>query len=446
MSKEEIKAAFISLGCDKNRVDTEEIMGALQEHRISITGRMDEASVIVVNTCSFIGEARSEAVETILEAAQFKKAGKCRLLVATGCMAQMYKEELLREVPEIDLVVGISSYPRLPGLIKKALNHKFRVCIHGTHAEDKLTPQKRIITTPSYSVYVKIAEGCSNRCNYCVIPGLRGDFREKPMVSVFNETKKLVQDGAREINLIAQDTTFYGIPENGKSRLPELLQLLSKIKELKWIRVLYAHPSHLDDRVINTISKNPRVCSYIDLPLQHVNTEILKSMGRFYSKKDIINTFKKIKEAGLTLRTTFMVGFPGEKEEHFRELVSFIKKYPFGRMGAFTYSPEKGTPAFYYRYKVPHKIKIKRWEHLMKTQRKISYIINQKERGKIYPVMIESRVTSESGYQYRGRTPLQAPEVDGCTYFTSPYYYRHGDMVDVMVTHCSAYDLYGRTL
>ena len=444
-----IKTGYLLLGCDKNRVDAEKLMAFLQEHGFRPINSLEEAEVIIVNTCSFIQDARQEAVDTILEAGKYKTEGSCKLLVVTGCMAQMYREEVLQEIPEVDLVVGLNSYSKLPQLLRRSMKDKIRISVSDPPGKTSFPGAGRINTTPPYSVYLKISEGCNNRCNYCVIPYLRGPYREYSMSDLFYEARDLVKKGAREINLVAQDTSYYGYPGKGESNLPDLLNLLSRIKKLDWIRVLYTHPAHINERLIRTISKNPKVCSYIDVPLQHVSTGVLQGMGRPYDKKQIEELIRHIKKAQLTIRTTFMLGFPGEKEEDFNELLSFIKKYPLDRVGAFLYSPEKGTPAAELKKRVPVGVQKRRYRKLMKTQKKISYLLNFQEVGKTHPVLIEETLHRENGkavYHYRGRTPLQAPEVDGCVYFTSAKQYECGEIVYVMVTSCNSYDLFGNSM
>ncbi len=440
-----ITAAFVSLGCDKNRVDTEELMGLLKKERFIITGNLSRAEVIIVNTCSFIVDARSEAIDTLLELSRFKKNGSCKLLVAAGCMAQMYHKELLKELPEADLVVGMSSYPRLPRLIRLSLKKALRISARGSHPEKFVSYGERTVSSAPHHAFIKIAEGCSNRCSYCLIPGIRGGYRSRPLENILTEAEGLVSKGAREITLIAQDTTLYGKPESGKHRLPELLAQLNRVEGLQWIRLLYAHPSRVDDHLLDTITGCSKVCPYLDLPLQHINSGILRKMGRGYTKSYIRKLYKKIKAAGITIRTTFMVGFPGEEEKHFQELLDFIKSYPLDRMGAFIYSPEKGTPAYKYPRRIPAPVKRRRFNTLMETQREISYNLNRREVGRVYPVIIEKREGKEKKQEhcYKGRTPLQAPEVDGCVYICSPHHHRVGEAIKVKITACDHYDLYG---
>jgi len=440
-----LSLSIISLGCDKNAIDSEEIMGLLQKDGYSIVQDPSIADIIMVNTCTFIEEARSEAIDTLLEMAKYKEQGNCRLLVALGCMAQRYHRLLLKEIPEIDLVVGMYSYSRLPQWLKHSLKKGTKIV---AQKKPDLVYKKhgnRLINTPLPSAYVKIAEGCDNRCNYCIIPDVRGPYRSRSLTSIINEVDSLAKRGTKEINLIAQDTTYFGVPEHGESYLPHLLDRLSNIAGLSWIRVLYAHPRHFSDNLLEAIIKLPKVCAYLDLPLQHVNNQILSKMGRPYTKKDIINLVGKLKKADITVRTTFITGFPGEEAKHFQDLLTFIRKYPLDRVGAFTYSPEKGTPAYFFKRKIPIEISKKRQQKLINVQKGISYSLNLKEIGKVKPVLVEEKQPMDKVNKifYRGRTPHQAPEVDGSTFFASNNSYSIGNIIDIMLTDCDAYDFYG---
>ena len=412
------KIGFVSLGCSKNLIDTEVMLGILRDKHMEITDDLADADIIIVNTCTFIEKAKEESVNTILQAAEYKKTGKCRLLIVTGCLSQQYKEELLKEMPEIDALLGTGSWDRIWEAVEAA-NQGERACFMDdvSHLYDEHTSRMR--TTPSYSAYVKIAEGCNNGCSFCIIPHVRGRLCSRPVASVVEEVKQLAADGVKEINIIAQDTTSYGVDLAGRSLLPDLLRELVKIDGVRWIR------------------------PYVDLPLQHISQSVLKRMNRRDSEEDVRNLMKKLCSHGrkLTLRSTFIVGFPGETEEEFQELCDFVDETEFDDVGVFTYSQEEGTAAARMDGQIPEDVKEERYHALMAIQAKVSERRNQELEGTIHTFLVES-IQEEGGVrQAVGRIEVQAPEVDGLTYLEDAETVQPGDMVQVRIVQGFAYDL-----
>lgn len=438
-----LKVGAITLGCAKNRVDLEEILGRLHREKFYITSELSDAEIIISNTCAFISEARQESIETIKNIAQYKTIGNCQLLIVVGCMPQKYSKLLWNKIPQIDLQLGVHSYAQIEHLISQYNENKTKMTVRNAPPSNYRCWGQRILTLPEHSVYLKIADGCDNRCNYCSIPSIRGPYRSRPLDKILDEANSLVKKGAREINLVAQDTTYYGCEKYGESQLPQLLKRLCKINGLDWIRLLYAHPAHLDQNTINILSHEKKVCSYIDLPMQHVNNKILKNMGRKYDQQRLKHLWKTLKQNNITIRSTFLLGFPGEGEAEFNELMSFLRQYPIDRVGAFTYSPEKDTPAYNFKHQIPSDIKKKRYSKFMNLQRDLSFALNQKQVGDKTHVLIEEELgkSPNETYYYRCRNEKLAPEVDGSIYLSTKSPLQPGNIVQARIFGCGIYDL-----
>ncbi|NLC70946.1 MAG: 30S ribosomal protein S12 methylthiotransferase RimO [Desulfuromonadaceae bacterium] len=439
---EKSKVCLISLGCPKNLVDSEIMLGHLAKDRYEIVTDEKQAEIIIVNTCAFIKEAKEESVEAILEAAGQKITGRCRLLVVCGCLPQRYVEELARELPEVDLFFGTGEVPRIAELLEAAEKGEKRVIEIGepSFLYDHTTPRAK--SSPFYSAYVKISEGCVNNCSYCVIPKLRGTLRSREISSVVEEVRGLVAGGVREINLIAQDITAFGL-DRGKGTLPDLLRELVQIDELRWLRLLYAHPAGVTDELIELIAEEERICKYFDIPLQHINDDILQRMNRKVGTsriRELIATLRR-RIPEITLRTSFIVGFPGESDEQFTQLLHFVQEGLFDRVGVFRFSREEGTPAAEFPDQVPARTSKIRFEKLMKAQKRVSFQKNRALVGRIEPVLIEG-VSEETDLLLRGRSIRQAPDVDGQVYITAGHA-AVGDIVPLRITDSSDYDLIG---
>ncbi|MCI1821683.1 MAG: 30S ribosomal protein S12 methylthiotransferase RimO [Megasphaera sp.] len=436
------KVGFVSLGCSKNLIDTEVMLGILKDRQMEITEELSAADIIIVNTCTFIEKAKEESIQTILQAARYKKEGNCKTLIVTGCLSQQYKKQLMEEMPEIDALLGTGSWNRIWDAVDMA-RHGKKTCYMDdvSHLYDDKT--KRLRTTPSYSAYVKIAEGCNNGCTFCIIPHVRGTLCSRPVASVVEEVKQLVSEGVLEINLIAQDTTSYGVDIAGKSLLPELLRRLVKIDNLRWIRLFYLYPHYFTDELMELIIKEEKICPYVDLPLQHISPSVLRRMNRRDTKEDILTLMQKLCEHGrkLTLRSTFIVGFPGETEAEFQELCDFVEKFEFDDVGVFTYSREDGTPAALMQNQISEETKEKRYHKLMSLQAKVSEKRNQEMENTIHTMLIENVTEQDGRHQAVGRIETQAPDVDGLTYLENPGALQPGDMVTVQIAQGFAYDL-----
>ena len=437
-----MKILFISLGCDKNLADSEEMLGLLTARGHEIVDDETQADAIVINTCCFIKDAKEESVETILEMAEYKKTGSCHALVVTGCMAQRYQKEIIEEVPEVDAVLGTTSY----GDIVKALEE----AVAGNHFEefrdiDYLpdTGSKRVLTTGGHFGYLKIAEGCDKHCTYCIIPKLRGRFRSVPMERLIAQAEDMAEQGVKELILVAQETTVYGKDLYGKKSLHILLKKLCEIKGIRWIRVLYCYPEEIYDELIETIRDEKKICHYLDIPIQHASDRILKRMGRRTSKQELIDIVGKLRKEipDIVLRTTLITGFPGETEEDHEELKEFVDEMEFDRLGVFTYSPEENTPAAEMADQVPEEVKEERRDELMELQQEISYDKGQDRIGQELLVMIEGKVADESAYI--GRTYGDAPKVDGYIFVQTGELLMTGDFAKVRVTGALEYDLIG---
>ena len=414
-----MKIGFISLGCSKNLVDTEMMIGLFKNKKYEIVNNPKEAEVIVVNTCGFIESAKEEAINTILEMAEYKnpKKGNCKVLIATGCLIERYKEELEKLIPEVDIYLKFSEYAEASGKSAKVFEEVLSK-IESKKVENKenLSFLDRVITTGKQYAYVRIAEGCDNRCTYCAIPNIRGRFVSRKIEAVLEETNKLVKQGITEIILIAQDTSKYGIDIYGKPMLAELLKELAKIKQLKWIRFLYTYPETITDDLIKVVNENDNICKYFDIPIQHFSDKILKRMNRKVKGEDIKKTIKKLRDniPGVVIRTTVMVGFPGETVQDFEELYNFIKETKFDKLGAFTYSKEEGTPASTFKDQVHPMTKKSRYNKIMKLQQEISKQKEKEQIGNIVEVLVES-ISKDKKY-YVGRTSKDVPEIDGLAY------------------------------
>ncbi len=440
MSRRDItqRVALVSLGCPKNLVDSEIMLGVLLEDGFELTTDEGEADILVVNTCGFIQDAKEESIDAILRLAEYKKTGRCRTLVVAGCLAQRYRDELAEELPEVDYFIGTGEYPRIGELIRNG-GERRTVVEPPPYIHDHTTP--RLLSTTGVSTYVKIAEGCSNRCSYCTIPAIRGDFRSRTVESVAKEVEGLAIEGIKEINLIAQDTTSYGRDLDGDG-LFSLLRRLVGIDGLEWIRLLYLYPSRVTDELISLIRDEERIVKYLDIPIQHINTRILEAMNRPYTRKDVERLIEKVRKAipGVVLRTSLIVGFPGEGEREFKELLSFVKDTCFERLGVFRYSREEDTPAWGMEGHLSESIKHERFERIMEAQSSISLGHNRKLIGTTLRVLVEEM--DDQGI--RGRWEGQAPDVDGITHITEGNGLCPGRFVSIKVTDAWEYDIAGR--
>ena len=437
-----MKILFISLGCDKNLADSEEMLGLLTGSGHEIVDSEEEAEAIVVNTCCFIHDAKEESINTILEMAEYKKSGVCQVLIVTGCMAQRYKEEIIQEIPEVDAVLGTTSY----GDIVQALNEASA----GKHFEEfkdiNSLPEdsgRRVITTGGHFGYLKIAEGCDKHCTYCIIPSLRGNFRSVPEERLLAQAEYMASQGVKELILVAQETTVYGTDLYGKKTLHLLLKKLCQIKGILWIRILYCYPEEIYDELIQVMKEEKKICHYLDLPIQHCSDRILKRMGRRTSKAQLVEIITKLRKEipDIVLRTSLITGFPGETEEDHQELMEFVDEMEFDRLGVFTYSPEEDTPAATMKDQVPEELKEERRDEIMELQQEISLDKGNQRIGQEMLVMIEGKVSGESAYI--GRTYMDAPKVDGYIFVQTGELMVTGDFAKVRVTGALEYDLIG---
>ena len=431
---------FVSLGCDKNLVDSEMMITSLRKNGFVLTDDIEDADVIVVNTCCFIGDAKEESINTLIEMGGYKE-GRCKLLVAAGCLAQRYHNEIKEDIPEVDLIVGTMGYEDLSEKINEALGGKG--VLESLKDIDYLpTPlTDRDSMSGGYYAYLKIAEGCDKCCTYCVIPKVRGHYRSVPMDNLIAQAKHLVANGAKELILVAQETTLYGKDIYGEKSLPKLLEELSKIDELKWIRILYCYPEEITDELISAIKNLPKVCHYLDMPIQHGSDDVLRRMGRWTNREQIEKTVAKLREEipDIALRTTLITGFPGETEDDFEQVKEFVKKMEFDRLGVFTYSREEDTPAAEMDGQIDEEVKEARRDEIMQIQQDIAFDKSNSRVGEIYEVMIEGRLPDEG--VYIARTYMAAPDVDGYVFIQSDYNLDSGDFVKVEVTRSDEYDL-----
>ncbi|MGI6491667.1 MAG: 30S ribosomal protein S12 methylthiotransferase RimO [Pelotomaculum sp.] len=437
-----IKVGLVSLGCPKNLVDSEIMLGLLKESGYIITNRAEEADVIIINTCSFINDAKKESIDTILEMAHLKTEGNCSALLVAGCLAQRYPDELKEEMPEIDGLLGTGSLDQVCVLIEMVLAGNKTSLVEKPGYLHTAT-QPRIQATPFYTSYLKISEGCDNRCTYCTIPAVRGPFRSRQSEDIVSEAKTMLKSGVKELVLVAQDTTRYGLDLYGRPSLDTLLEKLCRLEGLVWIRLLYAYPSLFNNQLIQLIAKEEKICKYLDLPLQHASDRILQQMKRQGNRAEIEQLIEELRRQipGIALRSSFIVGFPGETEDDFEQLLDFIARMRFDRVGVFTYSQEEGTPAAAFPNQVPEEIKLARRDRAMALQQKISLENNKKKVGSQLYVLVEN---DNSGGSYTGRGEGDAPDIDGKVYFTSEQALQAGDFVKVLITGAKKYDLTGK--
>lgn len=437
-----MKIFILSFGCDKNLSDTEHMLGTLSKNGYTFTQEEAEADVIIINTCCFINDAKEESVNAILEMAEYKANGSCKALIVTGCLAERYREEISKEIPEVDAILGTASYDEIENAVKEALAGKK---IEEYKPLDYIPEDKngRLITTGGHYAYLKIAEGCDKHCTYCIIPKIRGNYRSIPMERVLEEAKDMVEKGVSEIILVAQETTLYGKDLYGKKSLPKLLHELNKIEDLKWIRLLYCYPEEIDDELIDAMVNEEKVCHYIDIPIQHGNDEILKRMGRRTDKNRLIEVITKLRERipDIAIRTTLITGFPGETDEQHEDLMQFVNDMEFDRLGVFKYSCEEDTPASTFPNQVPEEVKEERFNALMELQQEIVFDNQEELVGKEIECIIEGKIADDDVYV--GRTYMDAPNIDGLIFINSDYDLMSGTFVNVRVTAAAEYDLIG---
>ena len=438
-----MKILFVSLGCDKNLVDTENMLGILKNKGFEFTDDEWEADIIAINTCCFIGDAKQESINTILEMAEHKKDARCKVLVVAGCLAHRYQDEIIKEIPEVDAFVGTSSYDKIADMINSVLEEKGISNFVEDANRMPMVEADRIVTTPGYYEYLKIAEGCDKHCTYCVIPKVRGSFRSFPIEYLVNQTKKLVEGGVKEIILVAQETTLYGVDLYGKKSLPKLLHNLGLIEGLEWIRILYCYPEEINDELIEAIKNEPKVCHYLDMPIQHASDNILKRMGRRTSKQELTDIVAKLRREipDIALRTTLITGFPGETDVDHEEVMQFIDECEFDRLGVFTYSREEDTVAAQMPDQIDEEIKEKYRDELMQLQQEISADRSAAMIGRIERVMIEGFIPEDNTYV--GRSYKDAPNVDGLVFVECDRELMSGDFIDVKITGSTEYDLIG---
>lgn len=436
---------FVSLGCDKNLVDTEVMLGLLASRGHQMVDSEEIADVIVINTCCFIHDAKEESIQTILEMAEYKKAGSCKALIVTGCLAQRYKQEIIDEIEEVDAVLGTTSYDKIVEAIDEALAGHTSVEMTDIDALP-LVESKRLVTTGGHFAYLKIAEGCDKHCTYCIIPKIRGNFRSVPIERLLKEAEDLVAQGVKEIILVAQETTLYGKDLYGEKSLHKLLRGLCKISGLRWIRILYCYPEEITDELIQVIKEEDKICNYLDLPIQHASDGILKRMGRRTSKEQLVEIIGKLRKEipDIAIRTTLITGFPGETQEQHEELMEFVDEMEFDRLGVFTYSPEEDTPAAVMPDQIPEDVKEDRQAELMELQQEIAFDLAEEMIGREVLVMIEGKVADENAYV--GRTYKDAPNVDGLIFVKSEEELMSGDFARVRITGALEYDLMGEII
>ena len=436
---------FISLGCDKNLVDSEVMLGLLDKKGYKIVDEESEADVIVINTCCFINDAKEESVQTILEMAEYKKEGRLKALIVTGCLAQRYQQEILDEIPEVDAVLGTTSYDKITEAVEEALTGNGHVEVTDINALP-LVDEKRLVTTGGHFAYLKIAEGCDKHCTYCIIPKLRGNYRSVPMERLIKEAEDLAEQGVKELILVAQETTVYGQDIYGEKSLHKLLKELCKISGIRWIRILYCYPEEIDDNLIQAIKEEPKICHYLDLPIQHASDEILKRMGRRTSKGQLVEIIGKLRSEipDIALRTTLITGFPGESEANHEELMEFVDEMEFDRLGVFTYSPEEDTPAADMPEQIEESVKEDRQAEFMELQQDIAFDKAEDMVGSEVLMMVEGKVADENVYV--GRTYKDAPNVDGLIFVHTDAELITGDFAKVKVTGALEYDLIGELM
>lgn len=440
-----MKIMFISLGCDKNLVDTESMLGILKQENFEFTDDEMQAEVIVVNTCCFINDAKEESINTILEMAQMKQVGVCKALIVAGCLAHRYQEEIIEEIPEVDAYIGTTSYDKVAEVITSVLEGKGYNVVDDA---DRLvqTEPERIITTGGYFEYLKIAEGCDKHCTYCIIPKVRGNFRSYPMEYLVNQAERMVEKGVKELILVAQETTLYGVDLYGRKALADLIRKLARIEDLKWIRILYCYPEEIDDSLIEVIKNEPKVCHYLDMPIQHASDSILKRMGRRTTRQELVDIIGKLRREipDIALRTTLITGFPGETEEDYQELLDFVDEVEFDRLGVFTYSPEENTPAAEFPNQIEENVKMSRRDGVMELQQEVSIDKSAEMVGKVLECMVEGKIEDDNVYV--ARSYKDAPNVDGYVFINTDANLMSGDIVKVQIDGSTEYDLIGSLL
>lgn len=447
-----MKIGVVSLGCPKNLVDSETMLGLIHEENYEITNDPSEAEIIIVNTCGFIESAKEESINTILQMAEYKKSGSCKYIIVTGCLSQRYAEELFSELPEADAIAGVEVYDEIGSIIKRVMNGERFIMLERSKPDviytSKETFLPRILTTPSYTAYLKIAEGCDNCCSYCAIPKIRGPYRSKPMAQVLKEAKALADNGVKELIVVAQDTTRYGedLP-GGKLLLADLLKELNKIESLKWIRVMYCYPNNFTDELIETFASLDKVCKYVDLPLQHASNRLLASMNRYDTREEVETLLAKLRKRipGIVIRTTFIVGFPGETDAVFEELKEFVEQQRFENAGVFAYSQEEGTVAGAMPNQIPDEIKQERYHELMALQAQISEEIHKDTEGQTLEVLVEGIEEDGSGLHY-GRSYREAPDIDGLVFIENPGNIKPGCFVKVNILQGFTYESVGERI
>lgn len=447
-----MKIGVVSLGCPKNLVDSETMLGLIHEENYEITNDPSEAEIIIVNTCGFIESAKEESINTILQMAEYKKSGSCKYIIVTGCLSQRYAEELFSELPEADAIAGVEVYDEIGSIIKRVMNGERFIILERSKPDviytSKETFLPRILTTPSYTAYLKIAEGCDNCCSYCAIPKIRGPYRSKPMAQVLKEAKALADNGVKELIVVAQDTTRYGedLP-GGKLLLADLLKELNKIESLKWIRVMYCYPNNFTDELIETFASLDKVCKYVDLPLQHASNRLLASMNRYDTREEVETLLAKLRKRipGIVIRTTFIVGFPGETDADFEELKEFVEQQRFENAGVFAYSQEEGTVAGAMPNQIPDEIKQERYHELMALQAQISEEIHKDTEGQTLEVLVEGIEEDGSGLHY-GRSYREAPDIDGLVFIENPGDIKPGCFVKVNILQGFTYESVGERI
>lgn len=437
-----MKILFVSLGCDKNLVDTEMMLEKLQSSGYEFTDDETEAEIVVVNTCCFIGDAKEESINVLLEMAELRKSGQLKVLVAAGCLAQRYKEEIQTEIPEVDVIIGTTAIDSIVDAVNDALKGQGRNFYADLNAKP-LTGVKRVVTTGGHYAYLKIAEGCNKHCTYCIIPKVRGDFRSIPMENLIKEASELAENGVKELILVAQETTLYGFDLYGEKSLHKLLHELAQVPGIYWIRILYCYPEEITDELIETIKTEPKVCHYLDIPIQHASDAVLKRMGRRTNQQQLRNMVDKLRKEipDICLRTTLITGFPGESKEDHEELMQFVNDMEFDRLGVFTYSQEEDTPAALMQDQIAEDIKAERQAELMELQQEIVFEKAEEMVGQVLTVMVEGKIADEDVYV--SRTYRDAPNVDGYLFINSSANLMTGDFVKVLVTDSNEYDLIG---
>ena len=437
-----MKIMFISLGCDKNLVDTEMMLGMLAEKGYQFTDDEQEAEIVVVNTCCFIGDAKEESINTLIEIGQLKETANVKMLIAAGCLAQRYRKEIREQIPEVDVIIGTMAIDKIVEAVEEYQTKQYTTFVEDID-RTPVSGKKRVVTTGGHYAYMKIAEGCDKRCSYCIIPKVRGSYRSIPMETLLKEANTLVEQGVKELILVAQETTLYGTDLYGKKSLPELLRKLSEIRGLYWIRILYCYPEEITEELIDTIAELPKVCHYLDIPIQHASDKILKRMGRRTNQQQLKNKIAMIRSKipDMCLRTTLITGFPGESQEDHEQSMAFVDEMEFDRLGVFTYSAEEDTPAAGFPDQIEEEVKKDRQADIMELQQEIAFEKAEGMTGQDVLVMIEGKVADENAYA--GRTYKDAPNVDGLVFVNTDRELMTGDFVPVHITGSYEYDLIG---